>query len=309
MAVLRCPTCRFRVFFEDQECLRCESPLAYSVGGDCFLRPLSGERCASDGHQSCNWIPLADSQWCAACTRICTAEGVVSRSSAAVFRSAVRQVIADATRAGIELDALTPPLRFLLDEATPEHPVVIGHDNGLITIEVAEADPAYREETRVQLGEKYRTPVGHIRHELGHWHWQASIEPDSQLMSDFRFLFGDESLDYAQALQDHYSREDDGSYANEYLSFYAAAHPWEDYAETFAHILHMHATLEVARNQGLNVVIGSDFDAVYPQWQALTVTLNELSRAMGVPDPYPFAPSEPAVAKLSFVHATLGLAG
>ena len=177
-----------------------------------------------------------------------------------------------------------------MDRSDGDHRVTIGHADGLVTLDLAEADPVTREESRLSLGEPYRTPLGHVRHEVGHWHWQAFVIPDEERLGRFRDLFGDESFDYADALERHYANGDDGFWEQSFVSFYASAHPWEDYAESFAHVLHLLGTEETAHFAGLAAPPG-DFDGRYEQWVNVTVELNELARSMGTADPYPFAPS------------------
>jgi hypothetical protein len=205
---------------------------------------------------------------------------------------------------------------FKQDEADGTR-VLTGHCDGLVTINVNEADAPAREQTRVRLGERYRTLLGHFRHESGHYYWDRLIK-DGPLLADFRARFGDEQLDYAEAVQRHYSspRMD---WADGFVSPYATMHPWEDWAETWAHYLHMVDTLETARSYGLvlrPVPIGGatsedvaaqrlhfdDFDDLIAAWVPLTVALNSLNRSMGLPDMYPFVLAEGVKDKLRFVH-------
>ena len=206
-------------------------------------------------------------------------------------------------QAGIEVDGVQPPLQFRLEASTRDNVVETGHANGVITLDTAEGDPVQREVTRAYLGEGYRTPLGHVRHELGHWHWLAHVFPDQQRLDDFRLWFGDERADYASALDGHYRFADDSRWRYHFLSRYASSHPWEDYAESFAHVLHMRDTLETANAGGLVATPAADFDAMLAQWQGVSVTLNELNRSMGAADPYPFAPARPAIEKLRWIDA------
>jgi hypothetical protein len=190
--------------------------------------------------------------------------------------------------------------------AGSEHvPVTTGHADGLITLDIAEAEPVHREELRISLGEPYRTPLGHVRHELGHWWWQTAIG-DRFDTASFRDLFGDERADYSAALAAHYGTSDDGSWTNTHVWYYAASHPWEDFAESFAHVLHMFDTLETARSLAVlpSAAEPVSFADAYAQWVDLTATMNELNRSMGTPDPYPFAVPPPAIDKFAFVQAS-----
>jgi hypothetical protein len=132
------------------------------------------------------------------------------------------------------------------------------------------------------------------------------VEFSSDLGS-FREMFGDERQSYVDALAVHYATPDDGSWRPTHITNYAAAHPWEDFAETFAHYLHLTDTLEsaVAHAMMPPSAPGCPFDQLYVQWIDLTTTLNELTRSMGVPDAYPFAPSPLAVDKLRWLHSLL----
>ncbi|HEX3849874.1 MAG TPA: putative zinc-binding metallopeptidase, partial [Polyangiaceae bacterium] len=195
--------------------------------------------------------------------------------------------------------------------------VLTGHCDGLVTINIREADAPSREQTRVQLGERYRTLLGHFRHESGHYYWDRLVR-DSAWLEDFRVLFGDEQADYAEAVKRHYATPK-LDWADEYVTAYATMHPWEDWAETWAHYLHMVDTLETARSYGLALrpspiggatsevvsarrVHFDHFEDLIAAWVPLTVALNSLNRSMGLPDLYPFVLAERVIAKLRFVH-------
>ena len=57
-------------------------------------------------------------------------------------------------------------------------PVMIGHANGIITIDLAESLDDRREALRVRLGEPYRTMLGHLRHEVGHYYQNVLLTDD-----------------------------------------------------------------------------------------------------------------------------------
>jgi len=199
------------------------------------------------------------------------------------------------------------------------------HNEGLITINIAEADDPFREKTRQELGEPYRTLLGHFRHEIGHYYWDRLIK-NQRSIEPFRTLFGDETADYAEAQKQHYETGPPAEWAQRFVSAYASMHPWEDWAETFAHYLHIVDTLETARTYGLalkpRAASGAplpdltarrlhfdDFDDLISAWFPLTNALNSLNRSMGLADLYPFILSEPAIAKLRFVHDIIENAG
>jgi hypothetical protein len=202
--------------------------------------------------------------------------------------------------------------------------VLSGHANGVITLNIAEADDAERERRRLALHEPYRTLVGHFRHESGHYYWDLLIREGASLGA-FRDLFGDERSDYGQALQEHYTHGPAPDWQLRFVTAYASVHPWEDWAETWAHYLHMIDTLEMAAACGLLLRPGRpDEPALQPvtesvpgtpsfkdlidRWFPLTYVLNNLNRGLGLPDGYPFVLSTPAVEKLQFVHEVIAKA-
>jgi hypothetical protein len=211
---------------------------------------------------------------------------------------------------------------FLADEIGPDGralPVMTGHAGGVITLAIAEADDAAREERRVQMNEPYRTLLGHFRHEIGHYYWDRLVR-DGGRLDAFRALFGDEQQDYAEALERNYRDGPPIDWRNRFVSSYAACHPWEDFAETFAHYIHMVDALETAHALGLVVsprVVAPeqldlmvdfspyhqrDFAALANAWPPLTVAVNEINRSLGQRDFYPFVLSEEILSKLEFVH-------
>ncbi len=201
-------------------------------------------------------------------------------------------------------------------------PVLTGHDDGRITLNIAEADNPGREKLREQLSETYRTLLGHFRHEIGHYYWDVLVRDTSE-MKPFRELFGDPEKSYEVELKRHYEVGPPPDWQTSYVSAYATLHPWEDWAETWAHYLHIVETLGTARSYGVavrpdqggnssKITTGltmtatrldfDDFDDLIAGWLPLTFALNSPNRAMGLPDLYPFVLSEPAIKKLRFVH-------
>jgi hypothetical protein len=212
-------------------------------------------------------------------------------------------------------------LAFSFMAGEKEQPVFTGHSDGVITINVAEADDPFREKMRAQMGETYRTLLGHFRHEIGHYYWDRLIKGSPKL-EEFRTLFGDETLDYQEALDRHYKEGTPADWAQRFVSAYASMHPWEDWAETWAHYLHMYDTLETAKAYGLRVRVGNgsmrgeklvdasavsadNFDQMAEDWIPLTVALNSLNRSMGHQDLYPFVLTPAALEKLRFVHRVI----
>ena len=209
-----------------------------------------------------------------------------------------------------------PAFEFLADQ--PGQPVMTGHCAGLITLNVVEADDAERLARRVALHEPYRTLLGHMRHESGHYYWDRLVA-DAGRQDAFRALFGDERLDYRAALAHYYTNGPAADWRDLSVSAYATSHPWEDWAETWAHYLHMVDLLETAASYNTHLKVGGDdedleevtnpfetglpdFQALVEQWVPVTLLVNSLNRSLGQEDAYPFALSPAALEKLRFVH-------
>jgi len=197
--------------------------------------------------------------------------------------------------------------------------VLTGHDGGVITLNLIEADDAARERIRGEMGEPYRTLLGHFRHEVGHHYWGRLLPHDPDELAAFRALFGDESEDYAAALLNHYAGGVARSWTDDFVSAYATSHPWEDFAETFAHYLHMVDTLATIGGFGARLdpfpgpehhpgpVVDfdpyeADTDAIIDRWLPFSFALNAINRSMGQPDLYPFHISPPIIGKIDYVN-------
>jgi hypothetical protein len=306
MQRLACPTCGNEVFFDSLQCVRCGTELALEVRHDGVLTiedaAITGT-CAMREQWQCNWRPATIT--CRSCA-IVDAGPHTDNALLVPFLVAQRRALAQLSVLGIEWstqcagEQAGPPLRFTYRSSEAGDPATIGHLDGLITLDLDEADPAQREQIRATLGEHYRTPLGHLRHELGHYLWQRYVAPDPGRLDEFRAVFGDETVDYAEALDRHYSRDDDGSWRDEYVSFYAAAHPWEDHAESWAQVMHVHDVVSTGAAWGVVEAPAGPFDP--DEWlsTAVLVTLaaNELARTMGMRDLYPFALSPGARHKI-----------
>ncbi len=214
---------------------------------------------------------------------------------------------------GISFDLLRSP------DAGPT--VMTGHKAGLITLNLQEADDAVREAVRNAMREPYRTLLGHLRHEIGHYYWDRLVQ-GTAWMDGFHALFGDETQDYAACLQKNYAEGPPAQWWLHYVSAYASTHPWEDWAECWAHYLHMRDTIDTAVSLGLATdsahleFTAYTLDTLYQpkhpdapifldflnDWTRLTTLLNEMSRSMGQPDFYPFVLPHEVIAKLHFIH-------
>lgn len=353
MKVFHCDHCAQLVFFENTHCMSCNHRLAYlpdiaDVGsleaGDTegswrSLLPEARGRhyrlCRNYTEEEvCNWaIPEDDPDpLCTSC-RLTT---VIPDLTAVGHVQAWYRLEVAKRRLIYTLMALRLPVVNRVDD--PEHglsfefrskgaegegaPVTTGHANGVITIDVAEADDAEREKRRRTLHEPYRTLLGHLRHESGHYYWNRLVE-DQPVIGRFRELFGDEREDYAEALARHYENGPRADWQARFVTAYATAHPWEDWAETWAHYLHIVDTLETAAAFGLSLrprradeptlatlpaperLPKLSFDRLLDSWFPLTNVLNNLNRGLGLPDGYPFVLSTPAIDKLLFVHEVI----
>lgn len=328
MRAFTCGRCGQLVFFENSLCLRCSTPLGFVPSAlelvaatEETVAPGAARRCANATVAECNWMLEGGDpgRLCRSCRLTRTrpddsdAEGLAAFARA---EAAKRRLLFGLFELGLGLDEGGLAFDLLASRSAP---VLTGHDNGVITIDLAESDDARREQRRAELGEPYRTMLGHFRHEIGHYYWPLLIERTGEL-ERWRSLFGDERLDYDEALQRHYEARPPSDWGDRHVSAYAAAHPWEDWAETFAHYLHIRDTLQTAAAFGL-VVTGprtaddhsvmeapapdpgeTSFDAVIRDWLPLTYALNAVNRSMGHDDLYPFTLASTVIDKLAFVH-------
>ena len=353
MKVFHCDHCEQLVFFENTHCVTCGHQLAYlpdlgvigsldAAGGTAWKSPLpraadkSWRLCDNyTAHDVCNWAVAADdpNPLCVSCrlTRTIPALHLPdNRGRWYKLEVAKRRLVYSLlamhlpVRSKDEDPAGGMTFEFLADPTDPaEPPVLTGHADGVITINIAEADDDERERRRVQMREPYRTLLGHVRHEIGHYYWDRLVRDDADRLAKFRALFGDERADYAAALKRHYETGAAPDWPTRCVTAYASVHPWEDWAETWAHYLHLSDTLEIAAKCGLSIRpshknepslktvpdpvddIPEPFDDLIASWYPLTYLLNNLNRGLGLPDPYPFVLPTPAVDKLRFVHDTI----
>jgi hypothetical protein len=328
MLSFACGHCGHLVFFENTVCLNCETPQGF-VPERLELVALEGapaselHRCANQALAACNWMVETVDTLCRSCELTRTRPNDADAAGLAEFaraEAAKRRVMFQLL--DLELPGVRPG-ELAFDLLSSEHQrVTTGHADGLITIDLAESDDVRREERRSQLGEPYRTMLGHLRHELGHYFQPLIVSGDEQWAA-CRDLFGDERASYRDALDRHYEdpTRPGPDWPRHYVSAYATMHPWEDWAETFAHYLHIRDTLQTAAEYGVTVrgpravtrdrslkatpqpeAGDRDFAEVIDNWLPLTYALNAVSRSMGREDLYPFMLAPPVVAKLEFVH-------
>jgi hypothetical protein len=354
MQTFVCEVCGARVAFENVSCLTCGSALAFSLSarrvvalrvnsaGPPEYRPGAGapvERpCANELLAACNWLAPegAANGLCLSCrlTRTRPDDGDLEGLAAFIrAEAAKRRLVYQLLDLGLPvLPWMDDPEQGLAVDllSSRDQSVVTGHADGVITIDLAEGDDPHRESVRVKLREAYRTLLGHLRHESGHYYWdRLAGTPDR--VEEFRALFGDERADYATSIRRHYDEGPPPGWEQNYVSAYATMHPWEDWAETFAHYLHLRDLLQTAHSYGLavrrKVTDGhsaavpaggldtlDDLDAVgdeqgighlVDRWLPLSYALNAVNRSIGKPDLYPFVLTPQVVSKLDAVHVAI----
>ena len=353
MKVFHCDHCDRVVFFENTVCVTCQRVLAYlpdlseigsleAIDGDRFKSPLPAAKgrtyrlCRNYIEQGvCNWA-IADDEGAQTLCRACRLTRIIPDLNVDGHREAWYRLEVAKRRLLYSLFSLNLPVvdkatdpvgglafEFLADPDDPTAPCVLtGHENGVIRINLAEADDAQREQRRSSMQEPYRTLLGHFRHEIGHYYWDHLIKGSTRLDA-FRVRFGDEQRDYTEALQTHYQQGAPADWPEHFVSAYGSSHPWEDWAETWAHYLHMEDTIQTAAACGLSLrparrdepVLppiaevspgeAGSFDQMIARWFPITYVLNHLNRGMGLADGYPFVLSSEAIEKLRFVHDTV----
>jgi hypothetical protein len=347
MRLYECDQCGQTIHFDNRVCVNCGHRLAF-VPERMALHALHDEMqpglwslvaepsysvklCANETYNICNWTvpPEGTDRFCVACRHnrlvpdASTEEGLsewsrISQAQRHLFYSMLKWDLPRTTRdedpdGGLVFD-------FLVDEVQPDGtvvPAMTGHEDGLIAIRAAEANDATRETIRVSMNEPYRTMLGHFRHETGHYMWDKLVR-DRDRLAPFRSAFGDERMDYSEALRRNYEEGPPADWQEHFISTYAASHPWEDFAECFAHYLHIVDTLETARSFGMatdprghedlqtevafNPYHARDAAQLVEAWIPFSVAMNAVHRSMGVPDLYPFILTPTVVAKLEFIH-------
>ncbi len=343
--------CGRPVYFRNSVCLGCKAELGYEpelaqvrslVAGPAVgtwkLADQKGDaplyrRCENfNTPAGCNWLtPAAETEpLCISCRLNQTIPKLDDANNALWWRkieNAKRSLVAQLLRIGLPVKSkvsedLEHGVMFDFLRNPEKGPrVLTGHANGLITLNVEEADDSIRERTRHEMREPYRTLLGHFRHEIGHYYWDRLIF-DAPWLEKFRELFGDERQDYAAALKKNYEQGPPPNWADNYITSYASVHPWEDWAETWAHYLHVVDSLDTALGFGLHgeeveaavepFKIEDLYDPKAPDaqrvillinsWVQLTTVLNEMARSMGQHDFYPFVMSRPVLRKMHFIQ-------
>jgi hypothetical protein len=346
MKLFKCQNCQNALHFDNTICMNCNYRVGYledrfemsalepdgpgwkalAAGGHHYML------CANAEHNVCNWLTPADSgrRLCESCrhNRIIPDLTIAANqerwrrielAKRYMFRSLMRWLLPMPDRREDPQHGLVFDLKNDAAKADGAiEKVLTGHDEGIITLNVSEADDAEREIRRTSMGETYRTLIGHFRHEIGHYYWDRLVRDKSDF-DGFRAIFGDERQDYEQALKDHYEHGAPAGWRESFITSYATSHPWEDFAETWAHYLHMVDALETARAYGINVggqimnnsaPLSNKFDPyrahsadeLLRAWIPLTIAINGINRSMGQPDLYPFVLSNPVMKKLQYIQ-------
>jgi hypothetical protein len=353
MKTFHCGRCNHLVFFENVQCERCAATLGYEPGqyiltafepvGENLWRLAGGSnddagrrwhKCRNYAVENvCNWMVNADDGH--PLCRACRLTRVIPSLAKEPNRLYWYRIEVAKRRLLYTLDELRLPvvmkeseedngLAFEFMEDTAKKKVMTGHATGLITLNIAEADDAYRERLRTEMHEPYRTLLGHFRHEVGHYYFDQLVDGTAWL-EPFRKLFGDERADYGKSLQRHYEHGAPEGWETSYISAYATMHPWEDWAETWAHYLHMFDTLDTAEACGLALaprhaeepeipvehhdMESASFDEMVALWFPLTYVINSLNRSLGQADSYPFTLPTRVLEKLRFVHRVIHACG
>ncbi|MVF11086.1 hypothetical protein FT643_02915 [Ketobacter sp. MCCC 1A13808] len=352
MKLFNCQNCGHTVFFENTHCEQCRAALGFipelinisslkPAGNGGWIAAADCEKtvrfyCSNHQHQVCNWLVDSEDEntLCIACQmnryipNVADAEQKLSWQE---MEFAKHRLMYSLLRLQLPLQSKdeAPEEGLSFDFINTEQPLpddaqsTTGHAEGQVTINLAEADPAEREQMRKDMNESYRTLIGHFRHEVGHYYWDQIIAPYQQRLKAYRRLFGDEREDYGEALKSHYEQGAPADWNTRFVTTYASSHPWEDWAETWAHYFHIIDTLETAYAFGMtlgapqqtqqthNMVAmtadidpynHADFEEILNRCIPLTFAVNSLNRSMGQPDLYPFVLNEPVKTKLGFIH-------
>jgi hypothetical protein len=349
MRLFECTNCRNVLHFGNTMCVNCKLSVGYLqdrfemtalAPADSKWRAIGHQGaiyryCANADHDVCNWLVVADgrSSLCESCrfNRIIpdlSVEGNAQRwgkiefAKRHLFHSLMRWRLPRPDRIEDPVGGLA--FDFVADALGADGVVArarTGHSDGVITLNIAEADDGERETRRSAMGEPYRTLIGHFRHEIGHFYWNKLMR-DGGRVEEFRGAFGDERQDYDAALRRYYQAGPPAEWQAAFISAYATSHPWEDFAETWAHYFHIVAALDTSRSYGVRLkadfetpprAVDLNFDPyeaasaeqLVQAWIPVTVAINAVNRSMGQPDLYPFVLSAPVIAKLEIIHSLI----
>lgn len=346
MKLYTCSTCNNLLYFENTVCLKCNHTVGFDPHELTFITLIESSasgvwqdvkrngilyrQCTNAQHATCNWlIPMSSgNDFCVACAlnRTIPQLSEINAERWKRIEIAKHRLIYSLLKLQLPIqpktDESTTGLVFdFLADIHPEERVMTGHNEGIITLNIEEADEAERIKNKLDLGEKYRTLLGHFRHEIGHYYWDIMTHDKKMKLEEVRQVFADDTIPYDEALKNYYANGPLMNWSDHFISPYATSHPWEDWAETWSHYLHLMDTLETAYYFGLGVrpekatgitSIGAQIDRdpytmknfhdIFTMWLPLTFAVNSLNRSMGHNDFYPFIVAPGVVQKLSFVH-------
>lgn len=336
MRDFHCPNCGQRLTFENSTCLSCGSALGFSLSEMALLVIAKGDAsdhagfvdaneyqlCGNRNLAECNWLIRVDDPGglCTSCALTVERPNDADTGGLAEFaraEAAKRRLIAELYELKLPIVGRDEDpehgLAFRLLSSAHEN-VVTGHDNGVITLDLAEGDDVHREQLRVEMDEPYRTLLGHFRHEVGHYYYYRLVAPSTEYVARFNELYGDPDADYQAALDRHYSEGAPQGWKKKFVSSYATMHAAEDWAETFAHYLHIRDTLDTSAWCGLapatatfdRPALGpSAFPNIIELWLPLSWSLNMVNRSMGHDDLYPFVLPAAVLEKMQFIHTVI----
>jgi len=351
LKLFTCTCCSHPVYFENTICLHCQASLGFDpklrkiislqshagvvfekLDGDQIVTDELYKYCLNKQHSVCNWlIPAKEEEsFCAACQLNQTIPNLnrpdhlekwqrIEVAKHRLVYALLRFKLPIIPKHKDELRGLA--FDFKAQDPTPlAKRLLTGHKQGLITLNIEEANDVSRMMAQQQMDEVYRTLLGHFRHESGHYYWDLLVK-NSSFHAGFQQLFGDENINYPQALNTHYENRANADWQRNYISSYASSHPWEDWAETWAHYLHMVDALETGFSFGLTLhprilaasggeqtLLDTDpyctdsFNAIMERWIPLTFMMNSLNRSLGLKDSYPFVINEAVKSKMAFIH-------
>ncbi|MFC3879852.1 putative zinc-binding metallopeptidase [Algoriphagus namhaensis] len=343
MKVFQCGHCQHPLFFESYSCENCGHESGYRSMDRMMLTfdPAHREQvsdregirykyCKNHHFDVCNWVVPAEeaNDFCEACQLNRTIPNLSNEKNLEKWRNlevAKHRLVYQLQKLGLNLPSkMQDPNGLCFDFVARQHnkSLMTGHASGVITILLREADSVLREQARLQMGEPYRTLIGHLRHEVGHYFWDRLVLPHTELLVEFRTIFGDERKDYGTALAEYYKTGAPVEWQENFISKYATSHPWEDWAETWAHYLHLMDMVETAHFFGLKVdpfhkqksmrakvtfdpYGEKSFKKIVNAAVPISFAVNSINRAMGIPDVYPFVINHGVVKKMSFIHSLM----
>ena len=330
-----CESCAEEVAFDALRCASCSSPLGYVPAQQAVkvLHPAAGAvsfsisgddaefwRCPNSA-RGCNWVLPAGTGdiWCRSCGLTpgrpdeTNPDALAAWSTAeAVKRRLVHQLDhlalpidprSDATPDGLAFDLVYVPGQFgpagKVDEA--------------VTLDLADADVQDVGAPPRRVHAPFRTLIGNLRHKVGHHYWHRLVG-QSDHVTPFRRLFGDERADYPAAIEPHQAAVAHHWDASRFVTGRAESHPFEDWAETFAHYLHILDATDTAEAYRLpdgqcemgrpqSSPGGGTFAEILRLWRPTAPAVNALAASLGLPAVYPFQLTGVVLQKFEFVHA------